>query len=67
MSLTYRVRYRCPHGDFYEWALRENLNMTLQEVYNMDWDFTCPSHGPQRAKPFEAQVKKSFERAAPRK
>jgi hypothetical protein len=66
MSQSYRVRYACPQGDFYQWAVLENLDMTLQQVYNTDWDFTCPIHGPQHAKPFQAEVKKSFKRSESR-
>jgi hypothetical protein len=67
MSQSYRVRYACPQGDFFQWAIIEKLDITLQEVYGTDWDFICPTHGPQHAKPFQAEVKKSFERGESRR
>jgi hypothetical protein len=67
MGQNYRVRYRCRQGDFDQWAVLENLDMKLQQVYTTDWDFTCPTHGPQHAKPFQAEVKKPFGRGESRK
>jgi hypothetical protein len=56
---SYRLRLRCSVCDFHLWTVREDVELTLEEVYNNDWDFTCPMHGPQRGKPFQAEIKRT--------
>ena len=57
MAHSYRIRHHCLQGDcnFYKWTIKENERITLAEVYRKEWDFDCPNHGPQRAKPFQAE------------
>jgi hypothetical protein len=38
----------------------DNLPLTLEEVYACEWEFDCPNHGAQWARPFQAEVKKVF-------
>jgi hypothetical protein len=54
----YRLRFCCPACGLYFWTLREDIALTLQEVYALDWDFTCPTHGLQRGKPFQAEPRR---------
>jgi hypothetical protein len=64
MNQSYRIRFRCPRGDYYKWAVVENLAMTLQQVYGAHWKFDCPAHGAQSARPFQAEIKKVIEHPA---
>jgi hypothetical protein len=62
LTQSYRIRLRCFQRDcdFGQWVVKENEPLSLAEVYDKEWDFFCPSHGPQRRKPFWAQVKRVF-------
>ena len=62
LTHSYRIRFHCLQSncDFYEWTIKENEPLSLAEVYDKDWDFVCPNHGPQRGRPFQAEVKRVF-------
>jgi len=38
----------------------DNLPLTLEEVCASEWQFDCPHHGAQWARPFQAEIKKFF-------
>jgi len=57
---SYRIHHRCPEGDYYKWAVIDNLPLTLEEVYASEWEFDCPDHGVQWARPFQAEIKRVF-------
>jgi len=59
---SYRIQVHClqPSCDFYQWIVKENLDVTLLEATLGCQDFTCPTHGPQSARPFQAEVKRIF-------
>jgi hypothetical protein len=58
MTPKYRLRLRCPHGDFYDWIVTDDVGLTLDQIYRSEWDFVCPTHGPQRELPFQAEEKR---------
>lgn len=62
MEQSYRLRLGCPFDDFYQWTVLEGVGLTLEEVSKSQWDFICPTHGPQREKPFQTEVKRMFPR-----
>jgi len=62
LTHSYRIRFHCLQADcdFYQWTVMENEPLTVAEVYDKEWDFVCPNHGPQRGRPFQAEVKRVF-------
>jgi hypothetical protein len=58
VSPIYRLRLRCSHGDFLYWIVSENLDLSLEEACEREWNFSCPNHGPQRGRPFQAELKR---------
>lgn len=62
MAQDYRVRFRCLQSgcSFHQWTVLEDVPFDLKEVYAAVWDFDCPQHGPQRGRPFQAEIKKVF-------
>jgi len=62
LTHSYRIRFHCLQSncDFYQWTIKEKEPLSLAEVYGKEWDFVCPDHGPQREKPFQAEVKRVF-------
>lgn len=65
MTQSYRLRLRCPHGDFFHWMVGEKLELSLEEVYERKWEFSCPAHGPQRERPFQAELRRDLAKARP--
>lgn len=57
MIKSYRIQVACPHMDHAEWMVVETLPLSLAGVSNTYWEFDCPVHGPQRAKPLQAEEK----------
>jgi hypothetical protein len=58
MTQSYRIRLHCLQRgcDFHQWTVKENLALSLKEVYDRAWDFHCPQHGPHNAVPFHAEI-----------
>jgi hypothetical protein len=59
------VAIEMPHGDFFHWMVGEKLELSLEEVYERKWEFSCPAHGPQRERPFQAELRRDLAKARP--
>jgi hypothetical protein len=61
MPRGYRLHLFCPHWDFAQWIVRENLDLPIAEVYKTRFRIECPTHGVQEVTPFEVVLKRGPE------
>jgi hypothetical protein len=59
LPTDYRIQMHCLEDecDFYVWIVKSKLSLELPEIWATEWNFDCPKHGAQCARPFQAQVK----------
>jgi hypothetical protein len=57
---SYLVLLVCPHMDRADWVTLESLYLSLEGVLNTEWEFNCPIHGVQHARPLQAETKENI-------
>ena len=53
MPASYFILLVCHHCHRSKWLRLEGVESTATELLNTFWDFACPVHGPQHAKPLQ--------------
>ena len=50
---TFAARLLCPRCDASSWLTLSNREESFEQILQLEWEFKCREHGPQRGKPFE--------------